>query len=111
MKSNLRVRVYENINLFGKHYKRAVSFNFRMTNDKNESDRARELYITPWPDHLDFDGVAMQCGNGHVRMDVRASFAEDLGTEKPDFERVWEFYSALAVKPIKDFIYSGARRW
>lgn len=110
MKSNLRVRVYENINLFGKHHKRAVSFNFRIMNDKNESDRACELYITPSADHLDFDGVAMSGGDGHIRMEVRSSFVEDLGTKSPDFERVWEVYSALAGKPIKDFIYSGARR-
>lgn len=96
MESNLKVRAFTNANIYGRHAKNALGFTFRLSNDFKE-----ELYILPAPG--DDDKIVMLGGNGHIRMDVKKSFKNDLGSEDPAFSAVLAHYSARTDCPtLKD---------
>ncbi len=96
---NLKIRAFENMNIGGTHYKRALGFTYRLSTDFKS-----ELLIVPGSEEDDRAGH--RYGNGHIRMTVRDSFKKNLGDEYPSFAAAWEHYSQReGVIKVKDYIY------
>ena len=96
MLSNLKVRDFTNANIFGRHAKTALGFNYPMATDHRD-----ELYILRAPG--DDDKIIMLGGNGHIRMDVKKNLKDALGSEDPAFSTVYHHFSSLPDVPtVKD---------
>lgn len=93
--TNIKVRLFENCNICRAHYKQALGFTFRL-----DKDYRGELFIVPF---LNGDKIQMLRGNGHIRMEVKRSFREDLKNIDPDFPALLAFYGEKGEK-IKNFI-------
>lgn len=91
---NFKIRVFENCYIFGIKYKEALGFTYRLSTNFKQ-----ELFIVPF---LNGEKIQMIRGNGHIRMDVKRSFKEDLRNIDPDFPAVFAFYSEKGEK-IKNF--------
>lgn len=96
MKSNLKVRAFENANIYGRHFKKALGFTYRLSTDYKS-----ELYVVVLSSEEGSDKLAFLGGDGHIRMSVKDTFKLDLGSESPEFSKVFAFYSALEECPTE----------
>jgi len=90
MSSNLKVRIFDNANLFGQHQKRALGFLYQ-----NSNDYRGESYIIRAPGENPADKIMIRGGDASLRWDIKTEFKALFGKEEPTFTQVFEHYSSV----------------
>lgn len=90
MDSNLKIRVLKNCVISGRNFKNALGFSY-VLDDKNK----KEVFVVPSSMEQYLGKTTFLRGDGHIRMDVKRSFLENLKTQDPNFEDAFNFYSSL----------------
>lgn len=89
MSSKLKVRLFDNANLFGQHQKRALGFLH-----SNGTDYRQELYVIRAPGENPDDKIMTRGGDATLRWALKDEFKEIFGKEEPTFTEVFEHYSS-----------------
>lgn len=106
MESRLKVRVFDNANLFGQHQKRALGFLGTGSNDYRG-----EIYVVRVKGDNPEDKIMTQGGDGYIRMQLKDEFRAIFGTDSPPFEQVFQHYAAAELAKGNKPLYGKVLRY